>query len=51
LVLSHFFELLHPSDFVASRPSSGDELETVCEDFYETEDISIFAWSSIPTVG
>jgi len=26
-------------------PASGDELETVCEGCYETEDTSIFAWS------
>jgi hypothetical protein len=32
----------HPSDFVASRPFFGDEFETVCEGFYETEDTSIF---------
>jgi hypothetical protein len=28
-----------------------DELETVCEGCYETEDTSIFTWSSIPDVG
>ncbi len=32
-------------------PASGDEPETVCEGCYETEDISIFAWSSVPGVG
>jgi len=32
-------------------PASGDELETVCEGCYETEDTSIFAWSSVPGVG
>jgi hypothetical protein len=31
--------------------ASGDELETVYEGCYETENISIFAWSSIPDVG
>ncbi len=31
--------------------ASGDELETVCEGCYETEDTSIFAWSSVPGVG
>jgi hypothetical protein len=31
--------------------ASGDELETVCEGCYETEDTSIFTWSSIPGVG
>jgi hypothetical protein len=31
--------------------ASGDELETVCESCYDTEDTSIFAWSSIPGVG
>jgi len=29
-------------------PVSSDEPETVC---YETEDTSIFAWSSVPGVG
>jgi hypothetical protein len=29
----------------------GDEPETVCEGCYETEDTSIFAWSSVPGVG
>ncbi len=28
-----------------------DELETVCEGCYETEDTFIFAWFSIPSVG
>ncbi len=32
-------------------PTSGDELEFVCEGCYETENTSIFAWSSIPGVG
>jgi hypothetical protein len=32
-------------------PAFGDELETVCEGCYETEDTSIFAWSSVPGVG
>ncbi len=32
-------------------PASGDEPEIVCEGFYETVDISIFAWSSVPGVG
>jgi hypothetical protein len=32
-------------------PASGDEPETVCEGCYETEDTSIFAWSSIPSIG
>ncbi len=32
-------------------PASGDESEIVYEGCYETEDISIFAWSSIPSVG
>jgi len=31
--------------------ASGDEPETVYEGCYETEDTSIFAWSSIPGVG
>jgi hypothetical protein len=32
-------------------PASGDEPEIVCEGYYETEDTSIFAWSSVPSVG
>jgi len=32
-------------------PDPGDEPETVCEGYYETEDNSIFAWSSVPGVG
>ncbi len=32
-------------------PVSGDEPETVYEGYYETEDTSIFAWSSVPGVG
>ncbi len=32
-------------------PTSGDEPKTICEGCYETEDISIFAWSSVPGVG
>ncbi len=32
-------------------PASGDEPETVCEGYYETEDTSIFTWSSILGVG
>ncbi len=32
-------------------PASGDKPETVCEGYYETEDKSIFAWSSVPGVG
>jgi len=32
-------------------PASGDKPETVCEGCYETEDTSIFAWSSVPGVG
>jgi hypothetical protein len=31
--------------------ASGDEPEIVCESCYETEDTSIFAWSSVPGVG
>jgi hypothetical protein len=30
---------------------STDELETIYEGFYENENILIFAWSSIPSVG
>jgi hypothetical protein len=32
-------------------PTYGDEPETVCEGCYETEDTSIFAWSSVLGVG
>jgi hypothetical protein len=32
-------------------PASGDEPETICEGCYETENTSIFAWSSVPDVG
>jgi hypothetical protein len=32
-------------------PISNDEPETICEGCYETENTSIFAWSSIPGVG
>jgi hypothetical protein len=32
-------------------PASDDEPEIVCEGCYETEDTSIFAWSSVPDVG
>jgi hypothetical protein len=32
-------------------PASSDKPETVCEGYYETKDISIFAWSSVPGVG
>jgi hypothetical protein len=31
--------------------ASGDEPKIVCEGCYETEDTSIFAWSSVPGVG
>jgi hypothetical protein len=30
---------------------SGDELETICEGCYKTQDTTIFAWSSILGVG
>jgi hypothetical protein len=33
------------------NPTFGDEFETVYEGCYETENTSIFAWSSIPNVG
>jgi hypothetical protein len=32
-------------------PASSDKLETICEGCYETENTSIFAWSSIFGVG
>jgi hypothetical protein len=32
-------------------PVSGDEPKTVCKGYYEIDDTSIFAWSSIPDVG
>jgi hypothetical protein len=31
--------------------ASSDEPKTVCEGYYETEDTSIFAWSSILGIG
>ncbi len=31
--------------------ASSDEFKTVYEGCYETKDISIFAWSSVPDVG
>jgi hypothetical protein len=33
------------------NPASGDKPETICEGCYETEDTSIFAWSSILGIG
>jgi hypothetical protein len=32
-------------------PAFGDEPETVYEGYHKTENISIFAWSSLPNVG
>ncbi len=32
-------------------PASGDEHEIVCEGYYETENIFIFAWSLVPDIG
>jgi hypothetical protein len=32
-------------------PAFGDEPETVCEGYYETENISIFTWFSVPGIG
>ncbi len=32
-------------------PASSDEPETICEGYYETEEIFIFAWSSFLDVG
>jgi hypothetical protein len=32
-------------------PAFGDKFEIICESCYETEDTSIFAWSSVPGVG
>jgi hypothetical protein len=42
----HTLVILLQVDFV-----SGDEPETICEGYYETEDTSIFVWSSILGVG
>jgi hypothetical protein len=33
------------------NPTSNDESKTLCEGFYETKDISIFAWFSILGIG
>jgi hypothetical protein len=32
------------------NPAFGDEPETVCEGCYETKNIFIFAWFSIPSI-
>ncbi len=32
-------------------PTFSDELETICEGCYETEDTSIFTWSLVPGIG
>jgi hypothetical protein len=32
-------------------PTSGDELEIVCEACYKTEDTSIFTWFLVPDIG
>ncbi len=32
------------------NPASSDKPETVCEDYYKTEDTSIFAWFLVPGV-
>ncbi len=32
-------------------PAFGDKPKTICESYYETEDTSIFAWSSVLGVG
>jgi hypothetical protein len=32
-------------------PIFGNEPKTICEFFYKIENTSIFAWSSIPSVG
>jgi len=32
-------------------PASGDEHEIVCEGYYKTENIFIFAWSLVPDIG
>jgi hypothetical protein len=34
-----------------STPASGDEPKTVYEGCYETKDIFIFTWSSVPDIG
>jgi hypothetical protein len=31
--------------------TSNDEPETIYEGYYETEDTSIFTWSSVPGIG
>jgi hypothetical protein len=51
LVLSHFSELSHLGDFVASHLTFGDKFEIICEGYYKIKNIYIFAWSSIPGVG
>jgi hypothetical protein len=32
-------------------PASSDKPKTIYENYYETEDTSIFAWSSVPSIG
>jgi len=32
-------------------PIFNDELEIICEGYYETEDTSIFTWFSVPSIG
>jgi hypothetical protein len=50
LILWYFSKLSHPCDLVTSHPASSDEFKTVCENCYEIEDTSIFAWFSISDV-
>ncbi len=33
------------------NPASDDEPKIVCEGYYQIEDASIFAWSSVPGIG
>jgi hypothetical protein len=47
----YFFELSHLVILLQVDPAFDDEPETVCEGCYETKDIFIFAWSSVPNVG
>jgi len=40
LVLSNFSKFSNLGDFVTGRPHFNDELETICEGFYETKNTS-----------
>jgi hypothetical protein len=51
LVLSHFSKLLHLGDLAANRPRFWSWTRNRLWRLFETENITIFAWSWIPDVG